>query len=151
MGYLLQGRAGEPPRTKVAGFYRTQALAEAMVHRALRLPGMKLGQVRMLGPHDAHHSGRDLMLSPPEARRKRGLVRTVMRARSLAGLAGALVGLLVGGLISVPPAHVKLIHQLRSALRAGEWAVVLHPSDAHQATLSKDLLDSSIEPMIRPA
>lgn len=142
---------GSSLRTRVAGFYGTQALAEAMVRRALRLPGMKAGQVRMLGPNDAYRLGSDLVLSVRDARRQRGGLRRLMRTRGLMGLGTALVGLMVGLLAAVPPDQARWIEQVRSALKAGEWAVVLHPTDAHQATLSKDLLDSSRVPALRSA
>ncbi len=61
---------------------------------------------------------------------------------TLVGLATAF-GLLLGGLVSLRPDHVRLITQVRSALRDGHWAVVVHPTDTHQAQLARDLLDGS--------
>ncbi|AVT03431.1 hypothetical protein [Paracidovorax avenae] len=61
---------------------------------------------------------------------------------AIVGVATAF-GLLLGGLVSLRPDHVRLLTQLRSALRDGHWAVVVHPTDPHQAQLARDLLDGS--------
>ncbi|MFD2299259.1 hypothetical protein QRO11_07115 [Paracidovorax citrulli] len=61
---------------------------------------------------------------------------------AIVGIATAF-GVLLGGLVSLRPDHVRLITQVRSALRDGHWAVVVHPTDPHQAQLARDLLDGS--------
>lgn len=52
-------------------------------------------------------------------------------------------GLLLGGLISLRPDHVKLITDVRSALSDNQWALILHPTNAEQATAARDLLAAS--------
>ncbi|WP_312305651.1 hypothetical protein [Pulveribacter sp.] len=52
-------------------------------------------------------------------------------------------GLLVGGLITIRPDHVRVIAKTRSALRAGQWALVVHPTDSHQTQLAQELLEGS--------
>ncbi|WP_313082144.1 hypothetical protein [Pulveribacter sp.] len=52
-------------------------------------------------------------------------------------------GLLVGGLITLRPDHVRVIAKTRSALRAGQWALVVHPTDSHQTQLAQELLEGS--------
>ncbi|SFE03316.1 hypothetical protein [Paracidovorax konjaci] len=176
MDHLMQGMFGERSLTKVAGIYTERDQAEAMVGRALRLPGMQRTQVRLLGPQDARASRRDLFgrqLEPEQA----GIWRTIVRSHVVTGLAGAVAGvlfhawllrggqpmvasspllafiaivgfattfgLLFGGLVSLRPDHIRLISHVRSALRAGHWAVVVHPTDSHQALVSQDLLEGS--------
>lgn len=52
-------------------------------------------------------------------------------------------GLLLGGLISLRPDHIRVITQVRSALRSGQWALVVHPTDSHQTAQAQELLESS--------
>ena len=52
-------------------------------------------------------------------------------------------GLLVGGLVTIRPDHVRVIAKTRSALRAGQWALVVHPTDSHQTQLAQELLEGS--------
>jgi len=53
---------------------------------------------------------------------------------------GTVFGLMLGGLISLRPDHARLIAVVRSALRSGQWAVVVHPFDEKQADEAVDLL-----------
>ena len=59
---------------------------------------------------------------------------------SLAAIVGlaCVFGLLLGGLLSLRPDHVKLITDIRTALTAGSWAVVAHPVDATQTQAAVD-------------
>ena len=52
-------------------------------------------------------------------------------------------GLLLAGLISLRPDHVKLITDVRSALADNRWALILHPTNPEQATAARDLLAAS--------
>ena len=45
---------------------------------------------------------------------------------------GTIFGLLLGGLIALRPDHIKLINEVRTALKSGGWAVVAHPTRAQQ-------------------
>jgi len=49
-------------------------------------------------------------------------------------------GLLLGGLIAIRPDHVWLITAVRSGLKQGKWAVIVHPVDAGQTAGAKELL-----------
>lgn len=177
MDHLLQGMFGERSLAKVAGIFGDKPPAEALVGRLLRLPDMRPGQVRLLGPQDARASRRDLVGRKPEPEQS-GIFRALLRSHLPAGLAGAVAGLLLyewllrsgqpavagnplpafmaivgfttvfgmllsGGLVSLRPDRVRLISQVRSALRAGHWAVVVHPADSYQAQLATDLLEGS--------
>lgn len=53
---------------------------------------------------------------------------------------GTVFGLMLGGLISLRPDHTHLITVVRSALRSGQWAAVVHPFDEKQAEEAVDLL-----------
>ena len=52
-------------------------------------------------------------------------------------------GLMLGGLLSLRPDHVKLIYDLRKALSAGSWAVVAHPVSATQVQATVDYFAST--------
>lgn len=52
-------------------------------------------------------------------------------------------GLLLGGLLTLRPDHVKLITAVRSALAGNRWALVLHPVNDAQIKAAKDLLMAS--------
>ena len=56
---------------------------------------------------------------------------------------GAVLGLLLGGLISLRPDHVWLITAVRSALEQNQWALVVHPTDADQTAAVKQALNNS--------
>ncbi len=58
-------------------------------------------------------------------------------------------GLLLGGLVTLRPDHIRVITQVRSALRAGRFALVLHPTDSHQTQLAQELLEGSGAQVLR--
>lgn len=58
-------------------------------------------------------------------------------------------GLLLGGLVTLRPDHVRVITQVRSALRKGRWALVVHPTDSHQTQLAQELLEGSGAKVLR--
>ncbi|GAB2735518.1 hypothetical protein GCM10027019_13850 [Melaminivora jejuensis] len=58
-------------------------------------------------------------------------------------------GLLLGGLVTLRPDHVRVIAQVRSALRAGRWALVVHPTDSHQTEQAQELLEGSSARVMR--
>lgn len=182
MEYLLQARFGARSPGRVAGLFARKADADIAVRRLLRLPGMEPGQVRLLGPEDANLCNRDLLnraLEPAQ----RGLSHTLAHPHAIAGLAGAVLGLVVfsyliatdqpavlgspllafiaivglgttlglmlGWLASLRPDHIWVISRVRSALRARQWVVVAHTTDAHQTALAQDLLNSSEAEVVR--
>ena len=49
-------------------------------------------------------------------------------------------GLLLGGLIAIRPDHVWLITAVRSSLKQGKWAVIVHPVDTGQTAGARQLL-----------
>ena len=52
-------------------------------------------------------------------------------------------GLLLGGLLTLRPDHVRLITRVRSALRHNQWAVVAHPMDSEQTARVRQALEKS--------
>lgn len=55
---------------------------------------------------------------------------------------GTVVGLMVGGLISLRPDHSRLINNVRESLRSGDHAVIAHPFDEKQAEQAVETLRS---------
>lgn len=49
-------------------------------------------------------------------------------------------GLILGGLIAIRPDHVWLITAVRSGLKQGKWAVIVHPVDGGQTADARELL-----------
>ncbi len=62
---------------------------------------------------------------------------------------GTTLGLMLGWLASLRPDHIWVISRVRSALRARQWVVVAHTTDAHQTALAQDLLNSSEADVVR--
>ena len=60
-------------------------------------------------------------------------------------------GLLMGGLLSLRPDHILLISNLRKALSAGSWAVVVHPVGATQEQAALDYFASTDTRVLRSA
>jgi len=58
-------------------------------------------------------------------------------------------GLMLGGLATIRPDHVRVITKVRSALRTGRWALVVHPTDSHQTQLAQELLEGSGAQVLR--
>lgn len=93
MDYLLQGMFGEKSLTKVVGLFARETEADIAVRRLLRLPGMQREQIRLLGPEHADLRAQDLLSEALEPQ-PRGLFTTLVRAHAIAGLTGAVLGLL---------------------------------------------------------
>lgn len=55
----------------------------------------------------------------------------------------ATFGLLLGGLLTMRPDHVRLITRVRSALRHNQWAVVAHPINSEQTERVRQVLEKS--------
>lgn len=49
---------------------------------------------------------------------------------------GGLIGLMLGGLLSARPDHVRVIATVRRAIRKGRWALVIHPVSQRQLDLA---------------
>ena len=64
---------------------------------------------------------------------------------------GCVFGLLLGGLLALRPDHVLLISNLRKALNAGSWAVVVHPVGATQVQAALDYFASTDTRVLRSA
>lgn len=52
-------------------------------------------------------------------------------------------GLMLGGLVSIRPDHLRLLYHVRDVLRRGYWAVVVHPVSPEQAAQARDSLQTS--------
>jgi hypothetical protein len=62
---------------------------------------------------------------------------------------GGLIGLLLGGLLSARPDHVRVITTVRRAIRRGRWAVVIHPLTQHQLDLAMRELRKRSDRVVR--
>lgn len=145
MVHILKGMFGEVSLTKVAGVFPDKGQADAAAADVLKAPGMAPGQVRVLGSQDARMARRDIFgrsLDPEQ----RGIFRTLFITHGITGVIGAIVGfsitfgLLLGGLIAIRPDHVWLITAVRSGLKQGKWAVIVHPVDTGQTAAARELL-----------
>lgn len=94
MDHLLQGMFGEQSLTKVAGLYPQETEALEMARRLRGLPGIQPGQIRVLGPQDAR-SWRGEWLGRNLEPEDGGIFRTLIRTHLVAGLAGAVAGLIL--------------------------------------------------------
>ncbi|TJZ74824.1 riboflavin biosynthesis protein RibA [Chitiniphilus eburneus] len=151
--------SGERARTKIAALFDSESAAANAANRVQRTAGVPVGQVQLVCPGERHF-GRKL---EPETR---GIVRTAIRAHVTLGLAGAVLGLIVygvlyiagnpavvsspyvaavlaavfglvfgllaGGLATARPDHQAVVTPVRDAIKAGRWAVVVHPASPQQ-------------------
>ncbi|MDO9007152.1 MAG: hypothetical protein Q8K57_16005 [Thiobacillus sp.] len=62
---------------------------------------------------------------------------------------GGLIGLLLGGLLTARPDHVRVITAVRRAIRRGRWAVVIHPVTQLQLDLAMRELRTRSDRVVR--
>lgn len=62
---------------------------------------------------------------------------------------GGLIGLLLGGLLTARPDHIRVIAAVRSAIRQGRWAVVIHPLTQNQLDVSMRALRARSDRVVR--
>jgi hypothetical protein len=62
---------------------------------------------------------------------------------------GGLIGLLLGGLLTARPDHVRVITTVRRAIRRGLWAVVIHPVTQRQLDLAMRELRTRSDRVVR--
>lgn len=93
MDYLMQGMLGEKSLSKVVGLFAHEMEADIAVRRLLRLPGMQPGQIRLLGPEQAGLCAQDLLSEALEPE-PHGTFTTLVRTHAIAGITGAVCGLL---------------------------------------------------------
>ncbi|MDP1928043.1 MAG: hypothetical protein Q8K62_05970 [Thiobacillus sp.] len=62
---------------------------------------------------------------------------------------GGLIGLLLGGLLTARPDHVRVITTVRRANRRGRWALVIHPVTQRQLDLAMRELRTRSERVVR--
>lgn len=62
---------------------------------------------------------------------------------------GTVLGLMVGGLLTLRPDHYRVIALVRKAVAAGRWAVVTHPATHRQIEFVMDELHSRSKHVVR--
>ncbi len=62
---------------------------------------------------------------------------------------GAVVGLLLGGFLTARPDHAWVTTTVRSAIRSGRWALVIHPLTQHQLELVMRELHTRSDRVVR--
>lgn len=176
MLFFLRDVFGERSVSKLAGLFDARPEAEEAATYLADVAGLRVTQLRVLGPEDAKRSHRNLFgraVEPEDA----GIGRTIVRTHLAGSVVGAVLGmvlfavlffsevpmiaaspvaaflvltgfattfgLLVAGLLSLRPDHALMIDELRSALRARRWALVVHPTSAQQFDAAKSALQSS--------
>ena len=94
MEYLLKGMFGEKSLTKVVGVFNDREKAHEAVGRMLKSSRIAPRQLRVLGPQDASMSRSELFGRSMEPE-QRGIFKTLLLTHVVAGLTGAVVGLLL--------------------------------------------------------
>ena len=173
MSNPLKGLFGEKSLTKVVGLFPSESAARAAAVSLAQAAALAPDQVRTLSPKDGSVR-RDKLLGRQVEPENRGIVKTLVRTHLVLGGLGAVAGLavhavlrasgqpaivgfacvfglLLGGLLALRPDHVLLISNLRKALNAGSWAVVVHPVGATQVQAALDYFASTDTRVLRSA
>lgn len=114
-------RAVEP---EVSGIFRTILRSHAICGAV----GAAIGVVLFLA---LYFRGEEMIVSSPW-----------LALIAITGFA-AIFGLFVAGLLSLRPDHSVLINELRAALKASRWAVVVHPTSEQQFDAAREVLELS--------
>jgi hypothetical protein len=150
---------GEHSLSKVAASYDSESAAMSAARAVECLPHMYSRQVQLVHPQDKDWGRK---LEPEAAGIWRTAVRShvtcatvgfaagtllfaalmlggVEAVRSTPGMSlvamvlfGTMFGLMVGGLLTIRPDHEAVIAPVREGVKAGRWAVVVHPASRQQ-------------------
>ena len=164
---ILSSLTGELSDSKVAAVFDNEQEARAIARQVQGMLGMPPGQVQVVTPHDAR-PGRKM--EPEDtgifrtliiAHYKLGLIGlglgvvlfVVLYTLGLEavvaspGLAAALIigyggvfGLMFGGLVTLRPDHGPYVAKVRTALKEGHCAVVIHALDHDERDRAQEML-----------
>ncbi|GAB3505247.1 riboflavin biosynthesis protein RibA [Pseudoxanthomonas daejeonensis] len=164
---LLSSVTGEMSDSKVAAVFDSEAEARAIARQVQHMLGAQQGQVQVITPLDTRPGrkmepeGRGIFRTILVAHYKLGLIGLAMGATLFAvlymsgleavvlspGLAAALIvgyggvfGLMAGGLVSLRPDHSPYVAKVRTALKEGRCAVVVHAFDDAQRDRAQEML-----------
>ncbi len=154
---------GEHSLSKVAAAYDDFATASAAAQQVVRLPDIQRRQVQLVEPYDSAWGRKvepettGIWRTVLRAHATCGVVGVVAGSMLFAvlyvsGVApvvdapavalvammmiGAMLGLMVGGLVTMRPDHEAVIRPVREAADAGRWTVVVHPETSQQFDLA---------------
>ncbi|HSC79606.1 MAG TPA: riboflavin biosynthesis protein RibA, partial [Chitinolyticbacter sp.] len=80
---------------------------------------------------------------------ERAVVSSPLAAAAMLGALGLVFGLLAGGLITARPDHLAVVAPVRKAVRAGRWAVVVHPVSPRQTDEALRVLRGASHEVVR--
>ncbi|GAA5786271.1 hypothetical protein GCM10007860_15310 [Chitiniphilus shinanonensis] len=109
--------SAERARTKIAALFDSEAAATGAAERVRRDAGVDRGQVRLVRPGEAHFGRK---LEPEE----RGIVLTAIRAHLTLGLVGAVVGLIVYGVLYIAGIPAVVSSPVVAAALAASFGLV---------------------------
>lgn len=164
---ILSSVTGEISDSKVAAVFDSEPEARAIARQVQHMLGAQPAQVQVITPQDARPGrkmepeGRGIFRTIIIAHYKLGLIGLGLGALLFAalyavgleavvlspGLAAALIigyggvfGLMAGGLVSLRPDHSPYVAKVRSALRQGRCAVVVHAFDDGERDRAHEML-----------
>ena len=166
---ILSSVTGEVSDSKVAAIFDSESEARAIARQVERMLGFQPSQVQVVTPatarpgHRMEPETRGILRTIVVAHYKLGLAglvvgAVVFAALYLAGLEavvsspglsaalaigyGGVFGLMAGGLVSLRPDHGPYLAKVRSALKDGRCAVVVHAFDTSERDRAEQLLSA---------
>lgn len=172
-----QALFGERSTTKFAAIVDSHDVATSVVENLMAGPaGLQASQVRVVNPHEKAF---DKKLEPETHGIARTAVRAHVILGLIGALAGlgawaivyfsgvaALVsspvfsfsafvvlglvgGLLLGGLVTARPDHLRVIQRVKTAAGEGKWSVIVHPLTPSQCEVVAEVLQASGGEVVR--
>jgi hypothetical protein len=162
--------------SKVVAIFRQPEAAEKARDQVKDVAGLEDRQVQVVGPRDPQWSRK---LEPEGVGIARTAIRAhltcALAGLSLAlvawslmyladvvviastplpslialALFGTMLGLMLGGALTMRPDHELMIDKVRQATRTGRWALVVHPVSRSQFDLALAMLQSTGAPVAR--
>lgn len=159
---------GERSLTKVAALFNQAIDAGAAAERVVRVGRLPLKRVLVVAPADPALGGklepedRGVFSTLPRSLVGLGTAGLLLGLLSgwtlilagvgiavaspyytvgLVGAFGMILGLMLGGPVTLRPDHAMLIERVREGLGNGQWAVVVHPTNREQASRALSVLE----------
>ncbi|MCQ8878552.1 hypothetical protein NQT69_11115 [Pseudoalteromonas shioyasakiensis] len=157
----------EENATKVAGTFSTKAQADKAYSSLAEEPLLELSNLNIIAPHDQQFAEK---VEPEDKNIAKTLLRTHLIYAAFGLAAGLLlstafyfldvtfiqsfvletyagvctitvfIALLIAGFVSIRPDHDPLINEVRQAIRAGKWVVIVHTDSNQKGNKAKQLL-----------
>lgn len=166
---ILSSFTGEMSDSKVAAVFDNESEARTIARQVQNMLGFQQSQVQVITPEDTRPGrkmepeGKGIFRTILIAHYKLGLIGLGLGALLFAvlymlgleavvlspGLAAALIigyggvfGLMAGGLVSLRPDHVPYVSKVRTALKEGRCAVVVHAFDDGERDRAQEALEA---------